>query len=236
MKHFYFFAFLLSGFLGAAQQQVLLETQWQLIDITIGNTQYTVPNNQEANPSTLSFIADQGAYTLHTDVCNLLFGTCAAVDDSSFTLAPPVDATLSICNYSENNLFEGLYFSLFFQASNASASFTYSIVYLDDYPTLFITAPNGDHATYGAYLAGTDSFVKQGFTATPNPASSYVDITLNGSGSGELKIYDVEGRVCRSQPVNGQNRIDVSGLSAGLYLFTVTTPTGSATQKVVIRP
>jgi len=235
MKHFYFFAFLLSGFLVTAQQQVLLQTQWQLNNIILGNTSYTPPINQEVNPTSLQFLGPEDNYSFMANVCNTMFGNCTAVDDTSFTLSPQVYVTLILCNQTENAAFEGLYFSFFNEVSVAPVTFQYSIGYLGDYPFLIVTAPNGDQATYGAYLAGTDSFVKQGFTVTPNPASSYVDIALNGPGSGELTIYDLTGRKCQAQQVSATEHVDVSRLSAGCYLFSVTTPAGTTTEKVIIR-
>ncbi len=235
MRNFYLFAFLVSATLGMAQQQVLLETQWQLTALTMGNSSYAVPSNQEANPAPLAFVGSEGSYMLETNLCNTLFANCAAVDDTSFTLSQPINATLSLCNYGENNFFEGLYFSFFFQTLETPTAYTYSIVYLGDSPTLFVTAPNGDQAQYGAYFAGTDSFVRQSLTITPNPATSYVDVALSGGQSGELAVYDLTGRKCQSQRVSATERVDVSRLSGGCYLFSVTTPSGTVTEKVLIR-
>ncbi|HLN94495.1 MAG TPA: T9SS type A sorting domain-containing protein [Flavobacterium sp.] len=235
MRNFYLLAFLVSATFSVAQQQVLVGTQWQLITLTVGGISYGVPDNDEANPAAFWFTGTEGNYMVETDLCNLLFGTCASVDDSSFTLVQPIYTTLSLCNFGENMFFEGVYFSLFMQAGETPTSYTYSIVYLGDYPTLLVTAPNGDQAQYGAYFAGTDSFVRQGLTVTPNPATSYVDVTLSGGQSGELAVYDLTGRKCQSQHVSATERVDVSRLSGGCYLFSVTTPSGTTTQKVLIR-
>jgi hypothetical protein len=63
----------------------------------------------------------------------------------------------------------------------------------------------------------------------PNPASDYCILNLDGPSSGmcDLKIINIHGQVLRSESfrkVNGnvQYQLDVSGLSTGVYLVSVT--------------
>jgi hypothetical protein len=63
----------------------------------------------------------------------------------------------------------------------------------------------------------------------PNPAYDYCTLNLDGPSSGicDLRIIDIHGQVLKSESfrkVNGniQHQLDVSGLSPGIYLVSVT--------------
>ncbi len=79
------------------------------------------------------------------------------------------------------------------------------------------------------------------FTLAPNPASGKVTLTIARPGSrNELVVCDAAGReVMRKEfsIVNCQFSIplDLSDLPAGAYFVTLSTPTASATQRLVVR-
>ena len=74
-------------------------------------------------------------------------------------------------------------------------------------------------------------------TLYPNPAKEYVDIRVDGDVNVTgMEVYDVYGKVVRTVVGANNNtsiRINVSDLSAGMYLVRVTTEQGVVTKRFV---
>ncbi|CCH00141.1 Ulilysin [Fibrella aestuarina BUZ 2] len=89
-------------------------------------------------------------------------------------------------------------------------------------------------------LAETDQLT---LTVYPNPVSSQeestVDVQFKGSQPFEAGLYDVSGRLLKGQAYTASlsRRITLSGvgLSAGIYILRITTPTETATKRVLVR-
>ena len=72
--------------------------------------------------------------------------------------------------------------------------------------------------------------------AYPNPAIDNVNIRYSVDGSGELTLYDMQGRAVARQTVSGEGTATFSGLAAGVYTYTLATATGRSTlRKLVVR-
>ena len=76
-------------------------------------------------------------------------------------------------------------------------------------------------------------------TLYPNPAKEYVDVRVDGDVNVTgMEVYDVYGKVVRTVVGANNNtsiRINVSDLSAGMYLVRVTTEQGVVTKRFVKR-
>jgi hypothetical protein len=84
---------------------------------------------------------------------------------------------------------------------------------------------------------------KESINCYPNPAAGNVRFNFNieKSGTVQLKIYDATGKIV-SEPINsmyaqGSFNFDfnLSELSAGLYSYTLTTPSGTIANKLNIQ-
>lgn len=75
-------------------------------------------------------------------------------------------------------------------------------------------------------------------TPYPNPTTDFIKVPLKGiSGSAQLKIMDVEGKILSTQTVKvaGDVTVNVKGIAAGNYVFNMTFEDGrSTTFKVAI--
>lgn len=102
-----------------------------------------------------------------------------------------------------------------------------------------------NHPTYGmntpAYFA-LDNFVSQSTSAgiaennidwsiTPNPTTGVVRIKTSEKGS--VSIVNNAGSIVVPSVSTEVNAIDISELPSGIYFATITTATGSSTQKIV---
>ncbi|WP_417355170.1 T9SS type A sorting domain-containing protein [Flavobacterium sp.] len=82
----------------------------------------------------------------------------------------------------------------------------------------------------------TDNFLATQLSIYPNPSSDVINITnasnilLNG-----VEIIDLNGRVVKSAKFNGvsEAQVNISDLSAGMYLMNVSSDQGTTTKKIV---
>lgn len=87
----------------------------------------------------------------------------------------------------------------------------------------------------GASL-GTDSFDTTAFSVYPNPSNGIVNIS-NGLNATMISatITDLNGRTVKSLKLNGEStsQINISDLSAGVYMMNVSSDQGSVTKKII---
>ena len=72
----------------------------------------------------------------------------------------------------------------------------------------------------------------------PNPASDVVTISIEASGSANLIVSDVSGKLVFNDKitlVNGQTTVDINSLESGVYIFNVTLETGETSQFNVVK-
>jgi hypothetical protein len=77
------------------------------------------------------------------------------------------------------------------------------------------------------------------FTVKPNPAKSYVTITLNSSaliGNTTLMIRDMAGLTVLKENVltNGSQSINISSFPRGVYIISIITPGKTQTEKLIV--
>jgi hypothetical protein len=85
-------------------------------------------------------------------------------------------------------------------------------------------------------VANTNQLAENNFIIYPNPAKSVVNVLvekfING---GSIVLTDLLGKQVVAQPLSiGNNRIDVSKLSKGIYLINITSDQGRETKKIVV--
>ncbi len=65
----------------------------------------------------------------------------------------------------------------------------------------------------------------------PNPANDVVNIEVAGNDAVTFNLVAVNGQTVASKTCTGKTEMDISGLSAGLYFYTITNTTGATTQR-----
>ncbi|MFD2823553.1 T9SS type A sorting domain-containing protein [Lacinutrix iliipiscaria] len=72
------------------------------------------------------------------------------------------------------------------------------------------------------------------FTLYPNPANDFVNVNLN-THKASFKLYTIKGQfIFEKDMLLGSNTVDISDLSAGLYVVAIQTENGLTTKKLVI--
>ena len=91
--------------------------------------------------------------------------------------------------------------------------------------------------TVGTAYVGIEERLKNSITVFPNPATSFVDVRVDGDVNVKgMEVYDVYGAVIRNVGVSDtplQTRINVSDLSSGVYFVRVSTNYGPVTKPFV---
>ncbi len=85
-----------------------------------------------------------------------------------------------------------------------------------------------------------EAALRANLSVGPNPADDFVNVTFNNvEGNYTLTMMDVTGRVVSNETINvlgqTQHTVDVSGLSAGVYMLNVNNGAASATYKISVQ-
>ncbi|MCV9927854.1 T9SS type A sorting domain-containing protein [Flavobacterium sp. LS1R49] len=87
-------------------------------------------------------------------------------------------------------------------------------------------------------LLGIDEFNNDKFTLYPNPASTEVFINLNDfeyKSDLILNVYDLNGRLIKTSQITPKTqKIDVSTMESGVYIFTITSGKSKTSKRVII--
>lgn len=83
---------------------------------------------------------------------------------------------------------------------------------------------------------GTNDFTAGQFSVYPNPATDVITIKGNeGISFNSVTITDINGRTVASKQLNGDTEamVDISNLSAGMYIMTAASDKGTSTKKII---
>ncbi len=73
-------------------------------------------------------------------------------------------------------------------------------------------------------------------TIVPNPASDYINITLNGAETVTMKVVDVLGNLIMKETISSSKKIDVTDFRSGVYIISFEgAGVKSFNRKVIIR-
>lgn len=105
--------------------------------------------------------------------------------------------------------------------------------YMDSpYHTLVWSRPSEPQRFYQLQASqGIGDVALPALSVSPNPAAH--SLVVEGE-EGVLQLLDLDGREVLTRRLRGRATLDVSKLPRGVYLLRLTTPEGSATQKVIL--
>ena len=87
----------------------------------------------------------------------------------------------------------------------------------------------------GDFVLGYESYDHDLFSVYPNPSSNgYVNIISKNQSAMVISIYDMFGKQVINQTVNNM-RVDISALTAGIYIMNISQGNGNITKKLVIK-
>jgi hypothetical protein len=97
------------------------------------------------------------------------------------------------------------------------------------------TTVYGHNLIFTTLIDGIEEHLSSSISLYPNPACEYVDIRIDGEFNvTEMEVYDVHGKLVKTtNAISNPTRINVSGLSNGLYFVRVTTDAGMVTKPFI---
>lgn len=230
MKKIYILILLATLNFSFAQDPQILNNTWYLKYITVNG----VPNYPPNPNITLNFNSSNSFITYP---CNYLAGS--VLFENNYTNFSTSDCVISlmICPDETLGSFENLYFPFF--AGNSSinpANFTYGIIDLGGYLTLFINSEFNEQAMYGNNPLSTQQFNKESFSFYPNPSADYIQINLNTTltNNTTLEIYNNIGILQKTEKLTTTtSQIDIKNLASGIYFLKITTLNGITVKKLI---
>lgn len=213
-----------------AQQEILFNNPWRLLDMRIDGEFINVPSNDEVSIVPLELL-EQPEDNFSSEVCNWIGGTMSFDVSSLIILEEPV-VTLIECESSENELFESQYFNFFFE--NIGVELEYEFTWVDPVIEsnggaihLQIVAPNGDYVYYTNNLLTTQDLIKPDFHLFPNPFHDRITILQERNIEIiSVLLYDVNGRLLHDTLELENQQILLPSLEKGIYFFQIITVDG----------
>ncbi|KMQ67039.1 hypothetical protein ACM39_14690 [Chryseobacterium sp. FH2] len=89
--------------------------------------------------------------------------------------------------------------------------------------------------TNSTALGTNDIKADSGVNIYPNPAKMYVSVDLGKASKATITIIDASGKLVNTMSVNSKDKVDVSGLVKGTYLFDITLDNKTKIVKKVIK-
>lgn len=100
--------------------------------------------------------------------------------------------------------------------------------------------PKADNSYTTHVAQGTTTAIRSASTAKvnvfPNPATSEFTIEGGGAALKAYRLYDLNGRIVRSDKISGENKtVQVAGLQSGVYILQVESATGTVVKRIIKR-
>ncbi len=203
-----------------AQDPILFETDWFLMDLIVDGANVTIPNNGEIGNIPLDFIQ----IGFSTQPCNLLNMEIEDLTNSDFTTSRAVIYEYN-CSFPDTYYFEEVYFMDFFHFDMMGLTFNYALeIGANDTRMLTITNIEGDIAIYGNAALSVDDSPAAKVSIYPNPVKDKLFLsTKSALGNLKIKIFNIEGKLLSTQitDLKSQTSIDVSSLKSGIYFLYI---------------
>ncbi|MBL4662997.1 MAG: T9SS type A sorting domain-containing protein [Flavobacteriaceae bacterium] len=215
-----------------AQDPQLLETTWYLDHIIIDSNQEFPPSEEgEAEIIPMDIALD----SFNTVVCDS--HSCNGIDfnggNDSFTISSCITGIFG-CDFTENGLFQLLYFDDFFNINFPPNTFDYTFDVAGDTKTLTLTNSSGHQAVYNNMILGIKNPEIQ-VGLYPNPVVDIVHIRAPNNEILSIQVFTLEGKEM-AHIENGSpdlNQISMAGFDTGIYFLRILTNTSLIIRKIV---
>jgi hypothetical protein len=129
-------------------------------------------------------------------------------------------------SFSLNKFINSDFFQARFRLESSGAQGSYTkLCFITDFEILF-EADTTNVITNHPYISS--------FQFTPNPASSFINITTNQQEPYHIAIYDMQGRIIFTQEGFSDGELNVSHLHRGNYLIVASTKQHGVAKKLVV--
>jgi len=214
----------------AAQDAQLFNNNWYLEYIVIdGNTEVPPDVMSEPEIGRVSFFPN-GFGFLYCDAVesNITYNST----QPTFELIGEPIILIGFCADPSNLTFAGLYYTIFYELISPKNIFTYEFESNGEILRLTITNSEGDSAVYNNQLLSSEDFDTSTVSLYPNPTDGPLRIN-SPFPVDQVKLYNLQGLLVMEQKDSRQ--LDISGLTAGLYLVELVAGGQRVVRKVVLK-
>ncbi len=215
-------------FENANAQDSNLYSTWYLyqLEVDIDGVVWDVEVEQ---PDILPYLTINDDLTFNgVGACNSFFGGYT-YNAEQITLFPvDFDATLNLCDTSEEDNFEVLFFS----TVGANTDHTIILSTNADFSELKLENSPGYIATYRNVSLSIERYNLKQLEIYPNPVLDELHISLNGFNITQIKIFDVLGNLVLKEKVENQV-LNTSSLSKGIFFLEIESDKGKIVKKFV---
>jgi hypothetical protein len=88
---------------------------------------------------------------------------------------------------------------------------------------------------YVEFIDGIKDFYQNSLQIIPNPTRDYVTISDTKHKLSKLAVYNVKGQLILEEELPENNKIKLSDLPEGIYLFRITYETGTSIYRKVLK-
>jgi|SRR5690606_6199531 len=217
-----------------AQDPVLFDTDWFLMELTVDGTNIQIPNTGEISSIPLNIELDY----IYTMACNSIESQLDEFSNEHFIAQYFVMLPYN-CGLPDTLIFEDAYYDGFFNWQVMDQTFNYVLeIGPNDTRMLTITNTEGDVAIYGNAALSIKNNMASQVSIYPNPAKENLLIdSKNKIGALKINIFSIAGKMLNTQKtnINGQTSIDVSGLKSGIYFLHIEDENGKKEVKKFIK-
>jgi hypothetical protein len=232
MKNIYTFLMLIIVNLSFSQDARIFENVWYLTNVIVNGVN-NIPPSANMN---INFTSPTNFYAYS---CNTMYASVVFENNNTNFSASNYMYTLDICNNSQAENYQNIYFSFFLDGNNPNPStvnnFNYTITELLGVKTLTINSMFNQQAIYSSVMLSNDNFEKLDFSFSPNPSKDYIVINLNNKFTENIivEIYNEIGQICKTSNLNHNNKIEINNLPCGIYIIKIKAENEILTKKFI---
>lgn len=229
MKKFIYLLIFFSFYKMFGQDPQLFVTTWHLDFLVLNGEQYDPPRfGGEATNITLDLTTN----SLTTTYCDTRSTEIVSFNNTNNSFdVTNFESLQEACMFNENQIFENLYFDIFFKTQFPTNIYSYQLSQEGDIITLLLINSSNDFAFFNNMPLSKSDAIQNRIVFYPNPVNDmlhiyYEDVITN------LEIYQSQGQLVKSFRQGFEN-LDVSFLDTGMYFVRMETQNGSILKKLI---
>lgn len=211
-----------------AQDPRLFEQSWYLNELTINEVEIDIPSNDELEAVYLNI--NKNSFV--TGVCDETGTVLNEFNNETFIAETFVFFEI-MCNVSENQSFQEVYFEQFLSIFEVDVLFNYELVEDGDSLTLFITNTGGDVGVYGTESLAVSQYSEASFVVFPNPATDVLYLKNETQAIRQVSLLDINGNSLLSK--GNVTTLDIARYPIGIYFLEIVSENSQRIVRKIIK-
>ena len=231
MKNNFLFYLIIFCNLGFAQNPELFDNNWYLEKFVIDNVD--IPQtNQSDFYHFINFQDTNEDIQLSSYYCQIhLYFVCSTITDTNFAYNEIISPQVYCEEFNVEDIYMRNINNDFYITDNNT--FNYVVNDIAGVNQLIITNSLNNQAIYYNVNLSTEGVIaNKSLEIYPNPVEDVININIK-IDIDNINLYGIDGKWIQSFENNSENKIDVSGLKAGIYFIEIRTADKLQRQKFI---